>query len=117
MSASAQYTVAFLGFAAVVTFLQFLVVCKNRSRLELTVQILKTSLGSLKHNLSLLLLNPVLGFATVVINIPIGIFIWYALFNGRVAPNFDAIRDAANECSVATGAPCCDFQRSNWVTP
>lgn len=117
MSASAQYTVAFLGFAAVVTFLQFLVVCKNRSRLELTVQILKTSLESLKHNLSLLLLNPVLGFATVVINIPIGIFIWYALFNGRVAPNFDAIRDAANECRIATGAPCCDFQRSNWVTP
>lgn len=117
MSTSMQFTTTFLSVAAIVTFLQFLVVCKKWSQLDLTVQILKTSLESLRQNLSLLLLNPVMGFATVMINTPIGVFMWYASFNGKVAPNFDAIRDPANECSLATGAPCCHFQRSTWVTP
>lgn len=117
MSTSERLTSAFLCFAAFVTFLQFLVVCKNRNRLDLTVQILKTSLQALKENFSLLALNPMLGLATVVINTPIVVFMWYALLNGRVAPNYEAIRDGANGCSQATGAPCCYFKRSEWVTP
>lgn len=117
VSTSGQITFAVLSVAAFITLLQFIIVCKNRSRLDLTVQILKTSLESIKQNLSLLLLNPVLGFATLVIITPIWIFTWYALFNGAVAPNFDAIKDGTNRCSQSTGAPCCHFQQSNWVTP
>lgn len=102
---------------SLVMLVQFVVVCKNRSRLDLTIQILQTALRALKQNLSLLLLNPVLFLAMVVVNAPIVVFTFYAYGNGRVAPDFDVVRDPSHGCSQATGAPCCQFKQAGWVTP
>jgi hypothetical protein len=117
MSMPAQCSVVILITLSFMTLIQFVMVCKNRSRLDLAVQILKTALQALKQNLSLLLLSPVLSLAAFAVNVPICVFMWHALFNGKVSPNFDVIRDPSFACSQATGAPCCQIKPPGWVTP
>ena len=111
----AQFGVSFLIIAFVA--IQFVIVWFKRSRLDLTIQILKAALQALKQNLSLLLMNPVMSVVMCMVVFPIGVFVVCAYFNGKVAPDFDAIKNSSNRCSQATGAPCCQFKRAEWVTP
>uniref|UniRef100_A0A7I4FHB9 Choline transporter-like protein n=1 Tax=Physcomitrium patens TaxID=3218 RepID=A0A7I4FHB9_PHYPA len=104
-----------LGFLALLMLLQFFGMLKRRSRVDLAIQIIQTATEALKHNLYLLLVGPILSLVVVLISGPMAVFIWYAIFIGKVSPNFDAIRDPANMCDQATGAPCCEYQPAGFV--
>lgn len=52
---------------------------------------------------------------TVNVNGPIVTFIWYALNNGKIAPNFDVVNDPSKGCDQATGYPCCQRESPEWL--
>jgi hypothetical protein len=71
---------------------------------------------ALKDHFFLLILNAVLLLGSMVlVNGPIFSFIWYALNNGKVVPNFDVVNDPSKGCDQATGYPCCHEERPGWT--
>jgi hypothetical protein len=88
----------------------------SRDSFKITVQVFKMATHALKDHFFLLILNAVLLLGSMVlVNGPIFSFIWYALNNGKVVPNFDVVNDPSKGCDQATGYPCCHEERPGWT--
>lgn len=87
----------------------------SENTFEALVQILKMATDALVQNFWLLVLQPVLFVVSLgLLIVPIFGFLWYAIWNGTIVPNIEAVHDHA--CDIATGFPCCVERRSDWVT-
>jgi len=105
--------VIYAVFYSALTALSVYRLCKTWSgnTFEASAQLLKMATDALKQHVLLLFLQPALFLGSLVlVNGPIFAFMWCALYNGKIVPNFDVVH------AQATGYPSCVERHPEWFT-